>query len=644
MSWLNRLTLVRRMQVLGGVCIAIAAAFCHDWASTQWQALQSARTELQGIPAVEAWLKLARLTAEHRGLAAQTLAGNDEHRADREARQAEVDAALGAALSAADTWKSPRMDHLRESLQPQWKDLARAVATRQLSPEESLRRHDALIQAELNVLDEVVSASTLALDPEAGPYHLIMASARLLPATMEYTGQVRGLGATLLGNPSAAPQDKLELAQALEQMQEGWTDADLELQRSEAADGAGGAALAQAITQARDSLDRAVALARGQVLDATAPTLAPADYVAKLDEARAAQSQLDAIAFQMLHALLAQRTHDAMTQTVLAIGCGGLLALGVVVLTIGMVRSVRRSARDAVGVARAIADGDFRVRDLSFSHNEFGQIVRAMDDARASVAEAIDGVRRGVEAMAAASQQIAQGSTDLSQRTEQQAGALQQTAASLEELNGTVRLNSDNANQATGIAHAASDAAARGGEIMDRVAQRMQEIAHSSQRIGTIIGLIDGIAFQTNILALNAAVEAARAGEQGRGFAVVAGEVRQLAQRSAEAAREIKSVIASSVENVERGTELVHEAGRSIGDVVVNVNRMRDLAGEIAAATREQAQGIGQVNDAVATLDQGTQQNAALAEESAAAAASLREQSERVTTAVGIFRLDVIPG
>ena len=273
------------------------------------------------------------------------------------------------------------------------------------------------------------------------------------------------------------------------------------------------------------------------------------------------------------------------------------------------------------------------------SHDEFGQIVQALDLARLGISQALADVRQGVDTIATASEQISQGSSDLSQRTEQQASALQQTAASMEELTGTVSQSTDSARQASQLASAASAAAAEGGEVMSRVVGTMDEIAQASQKISNIIGVIDGIAFQTNILALNAAVEAARAGEQGRGFAVVASEVRQLAQRSAEAAREIKAMISASTERVEAGGRLVQTAGRSIHEIVSQVQRMNDLIGEIAAASGEQSKGIAQINEAVNHLDQGTQQNSALAEESAAAAESLREQSERLAQAVGAFRL-----
>ncbi|MCP5287379.1 MAG: chemotaxis protein [Burkholderiaceae bacterium] len=264
---------------------------------------------------------------------------------------------------------------------------------------------------------------------------------------------------------------------------------------------------------------------------------------------------------------------------------------------------------------------------------------RRMVQALGRIENAIATVRGGAESITHASNEVAQGSGDLSQRTEQTASNLQETASAMEQLTGTVRQSSDAAAQANQLAHSASSVATRGGEVVAQVVATMQDIHESSRRIADIIGTIDGIAFQTNILALNAAVEAARAGEQGRGFAVVAGEVRQLAQRSATAAREIKALIGTSVERVEAGSQLVGQAGSTMQEVVSSVKRVGDIIAEISAATAEQNAGLGQINGAVAQLDTMTQQNAALVEESAAAAGSLREQSARLADAVRQFHV-----
>ncbi|KLO61535.1 chemotaxis protein [Delftia tsuruhatensis] len=293
----------------------------------------------------------------------------------------------------------------------------------------------------------------------------------------------------------------------------------------------------------------------------------------------------------------------------------------------------------AAGVARQIAQGDLSVR-VQLAPGDTSSLLRAMEDMRAGLARVVADVRQSSESIATGASQIASGNADLSQRTEEQASNLEQTAASMEEMNATVKLNADTVRTATQLAASSSQAATGGGKIVDRVVATMEQITASSRKIEDIIGVIDSIAFQTNILALNAAVEAARAGEQGRGFAVVASEVRSLAQRSAGAAKEIKALIGESVSKVDEGSGLVGEAGSAMKDIVQQAQRVADLIGEIGAATAEQADGVAQVGDAVVQLDQVTQQNAALVEESAAAAASLNAQAARLVDLVSLFKLD----
>jgi methyl-accepting chemotaxis protein len=314
-----------------------------------------------------------------------------------------------------------------------------------------------------------------------------------------------------------------------------------------------------------------------------------------------------------------------------------------VATTLMLIRGITTPLNQAIAIARRVASGDLSSHIEVHSSNELGDLLRALKAMNESLVAVVASVRQSSDSIATGSGQIATGNADLSQRTEKQASNLQQTAASMEQLTSTVKTNAEAALQAEQLAKSASDVAAEGGVTVSHVVATMEQISASSKKIGDIISVIDGIAFQTNILALNAAVEAARAGEQGRGFAVVAGEVRSLAQRSAQAAREIKTLIGDSVEKVEVGSRQVNDAGRTMGEIVQQVRRVSDLIAAISAATHEQTSDIGQVSGAVSQLDQVTQQNAALVEESAAAAESLQQQAARLVDAVAIFHLERQP-
>ena len=322
----------------------------------------------------------------------------------------------------------------------------------------------------------------------------------------------------------------------------------------------------------------------------------------------------------------------------------GLIGLSLVVgisltlmITRNMLRQLGGEPRTAVSIARAVAEGDLTT-PIHLRKGDTDSLLAWLQTMQQGLSKAVTDVRRSSDYVSHASGEIAAGNQDLSARTEQQASELQQTAATMEQLGTTVRHNADNARQASQLAQSASSVAIQGGEVVGRVVQTMKGINESSRKISDIIGVIDGIAFQTNILALNAAVEAARAGEQGRGFAVVAAEVRSLAKRSAEAAKEIKGLIGASVARVEQGSALVDQAGTTMQEVVASIRRVSDIVGEISAASSEQSSGVEQVGQAITRMDQGTQQNAALVEESAAAADSLKQQALQLVGSVAVFK------
>ena len=327
------------------------------------------------------------------------------------------------------------------------------------------------------------------------------------------------------------------------------------------------------------------------------------------------------------------------TQHMVVLACTAAALLAALAIAFVVQRRIVRGLTQAADVARTVADGNLTGPVASGSSDAAGQVLAALGDMQGNLVKLIGQVRGAADNIALASHEIASGNADLSNRTEQQAAALQQTAASMHEMTQAVQHNAGNASQANQLAHSAASVANRGGEVVGRVVATMQDISASSRKIVDIIGVIDGIAFQTNILALNAAVEAARAGEQGRGFAVVAAEVRTLAQRSAQAAKEIKQLIDDSASKVDSGTHLVGEAGQTMAEIVAQVSKVAELIGDINASTAEQTGGITQVNQAVSALDQGTQQNAALVEQSAAAATSLSNQAADLKALVEVFRI-----
>ena len=355
-------------------------------------------------------------------------------------------------------------------------------------------------------------------------------------------------------------------------------------------------------------------------------------YMKAVNDAIDFQAELMAQSGHAAEAAVAEGKSTMWGAAAFAIVAAGLLAMWII-------RSITAPLNRAVEVSRAVAEGDLSM-DLQVSgQSETAQLLHALSTMKDRLNRIVGEVRQNAEGVATASAQISQGNNDLSSRTEEQASALEETAASMEQLTSTVSQNADNARQANQLAISASSVAIEGGQVVGQVVDTMKGINDSSRRIADIISVIDGIAFQTNILALNAAVEAARAGEQGRGFAVVASEVRNLAQRSAEAAKEIKELITTSVERVDAGTQLVDQAGTKMNEIVASIRRVTDIMGEISAASTEQSSGMAQIGEAVTQMDQATQQNAALVEESAAAAESLKTQAEHLVGAVAFFKL-----
>ena len=604
------------------------------------QDLARDRAELAGIAPSRGLLRVVQLTQQHRGLSTAALGGKTDLESQRSARQAETEQvveAFGALLPQLD--ESPRLRAEWEQVAGEWRALAKDVAGRSVSAPQSFERHTALINRALELHGMVMNTSGLILDADPDAHFLTVAALQKAPALSELLGQLRALGSLALSSQEMTPDQKARMLVLGHLSQLQLREVSLNLEKVFALDPAAKERLAGHLDRVQTATAAAQKLAREQIVEAAALTLAPTDYFKAMTESIDQVYGLQQQAGEVLEAKLTARMRETRQFEWLLVGtCLLLSALG---MALG--RTVTRSISDAVESARAsavrIAAGDLSNAPPATSSDELGELMTAMAAMQASLIRVVGSVRQNADSVATASVQIAQGNLDLSARTEQQASALEETAATMDQLNTTVSNNADSAQQANALAQSATSIAVRGGEMVGQVVEKMDGISAASRKIAEIIGVIDGIAFQTNILALNAAVEAARAGEQGRGFAVVAGEVRSLAQRSAAAAREIKGLINASVERVEQGSALVNQTGRTVDEVVDAIKRVSEIVARISAASAEQSLGVQQVGQAVSQMDQVTQQNAALVEESAAAAEGLKQQAHDLVQAVALFKL-----
>ena len=601
--------------------------------------LASTRQEVAGLQPSAALLKLIRLTQQHRGLTATVLGGKAEAEGQRAERQREVDQALGEFAALAAGIEDPKFAEGWQQVQQQWKTLSAQVAQRQLAAPASFAGHSALVELQLDLHGRIVSHYGLDLDSEPVSYHLVIATMTQLPQLAEQLGKLRGSGAGILARGQATVADRAMLGGLSESARGEMHRLLTTLERALEHDPALRERMAGPIEQARAGVERTREMLRTDLIEAEALTLPSAEYFQATTKAIDQVFAVHGLASEALAGALQVRTARLQRTEWLVIGLSVLMVGLCGLLARSIVRSILQATDDARRMAERIAAGNLSPEPLRVSEDELGRMMQAMEAMRLSLTEVVGTVRENAVSVAAASAQIAQGNIDLSSRTEQQAAALQQTAATMDQLGSTVSHNADHAREADGLAREASTLASRGGEMVSQVVGTMSGISEASRKIGDIIGVIDSIAFQTNILALNAAVEAARAGEQGRGFAVVATEVRNLAQRSAEAAREIKALISTSVERVEQGVSLVDQTGRSVGEVVASIRRVSDIVAQISAASAEQSTGVAQVGQAVTQMDRATQQNAALVEQSAAAAGTLKSQAEQLVDAVARFRV-----
>jgi len=637
-SWITHLRFSRKFALIGALALALFLVPTVMLVSIAMERLDVARTERLGLAPAASMLRLLQQMQQHRGLSAAVLSGTSSAEADRQKRQQDIDATLAEVRKELPPLADKALSDRFDSMATDFNALASAVAGKALTGPQSNQRHTAVIARLLSLIDDVANSSGLALDPDASTYFVQRTVLSHLPQLAESLGQMRARGAVLLGRGEASPEERARLEALADRARQYYEDARKAL---DLAAGSGGlpAAVESTRNAAMAAGQDAVKLAEDSIVRPEALTLPATTWITRMTGFVDAQFALVNASFTLLETSLDRQIARQRHLLLVLLSVLAALACVAVWVMVSITRTTNRALGNAVQLAESVAAGDLSVRVPVQGSDEIAQLMTALQSMTARLSSVVGSVRQNSESVATASAQIAQGNNDLSQRTETQASALEETAASMEELGSTVQHNAETARQASEMARSAAGVATQGGEVVQQVVQTMQDINAGSSRIADIIGVIDGIAFQTNILALNAAVEAARAGEQGRGFAVVASEVRSLAQRSAAAAREIKELITTSVNRTGQGAQLVTQAGSTMQEIVDSIRKVSELVGAISAATAEQSSGIAQVGDAVTQMDTTTQQNAALVEESAAAANSLNEQAQQLVQAVAVFRL-----
>ncbi len=600
-----------------------------------------AEREGKGVRYLEPARGFLQHLAEHRGMVNAVLMGDPAFTHEIGPKQATIakdiegvealEAQFGAEFRSAEPWRRVKSG---------WDSLkAQALA---LSPEDSFERHSAILADLLDFMAYIADASGLILDTERSGAHLTDMAVFSVPAVGEQLGILRGKATGLTAKGSLSSEQKTDLAGRLAVVREALAGID---ERVSFADetASGAAARISSIREELLSKSRSfIEMIDRKVIrpgEGEPIAVKPAQVFAAGTEAIAAAFKLSDAAAASLSDRLRERVEQLRHDQYVTIAQALFLMLAGVVLGFAVVRHVERSTEATAAVASAIAQGDLTSTIRVTGRDEGAWLLHELKTMQKKLTEVTIDVRRTAAAVYNGAHQIVQGNTDLSSRTEEQASSLEETASSMEEFTGTVRQNANNAREANQLSANAREQAERGGAVVGAAIAAMGEINAAAKRIADIIGVIDEIAFQTNLLALNAAVEAARAGEQGRGFAVVASEVRNLAQRSAGAAKEIKDLIQDSVRKVEDGSKLVDQSGVALGEIVSSVKRVSDIIAEIAAASQQQSSGIEQVNRAISQMDQATQQNAALVEEAAAASESLEEQANHLTEIMEFFKL-----
>lgn len=640
MNMLNRLTIWQKLALLVGMLCIPIALLAYLLAAEKNQAIGFAQQEIRGVHYLQPARALLQHLAEHRGMSNAFLSGDASFKEKLTAKQNQLaedikamdaaDAQHGDALNSTGAWQAIKAD---------WQNLGPSVFS--LAAPDSFARHTALIDKLLALIAHVGITSNLVLDPDQDSYYLMDVVVSKLPFLVEHLGRLRGMATGIIARRQISEDHHFRLAKSfgqIELMQSG-------IQSNLDTAFAHNPSLKPVLGAQKETLPGPISafltiveqLARSDQVDVA---LSPSDVFAAATKGIEAGLGLYDATSPALEGLLRDRI-ARLNEAILTSMAGALACVALaLLLAYGIIRVIVRSLQQANQVARNIAAGELDRAIVITGRDEVGQLLGALETTQHKLKSIVTEISTATDTVSSAAGEVAQGSADLAQRTEEQASALEETASSMEELTGTVKQSAENAGQANRLAAAARTQAEQGGQVVDQAVTAMNAIHHSSRKIADIIGVIDEIAFQTNLLALNAAVEAARAGEQGRGFAVVAGEVRKLAQRSADAAKEIKGLIGDSVAKVADGGKLVERSGQTLKEIVVSIKKVSDIVAEMAAATREQASGIEQVNRAILQMDQMTQQTAALVEQTAAASQSMGEQARELQELMGFFKLD----
>ena len=636
-----RLRLWQKFTLVGSIALLMAGVVSWLLMQNYYQGMRTVQIELSGLKPVRDVVSLVRLMQQHRGLAAGVLAGNSQLQADQGAKQDEVGQALkqvSASVQAlAQASDDRRLTELVRRIEQDWQTLATGVRTHGIAEAASYQAHTALIKQQLALSSRLLDVSGLILDPEAVSFHLIASLLEQLPNQIESMGQARSLGSAILARQAITPDERVQLQILLALAQDQGEKMHAQANKALEADKALQISIGPALKHATTGYEQALQLVQDKILRASVLDTSPRDYSLGMTQGVDTSYALIELGNTALTGILGERLAQAERQLLLL---GGSL-LAVVALSVWVIHSTVRQAdlavRQTLAATQALAQGDLGHRIQVETRDEFGAIARMLDQAMRTLAHTMQEIKRSTLSVNTATAEIAMGTQDLSDRTEEQASALEETSASMKTLSDHVQKNSREAQQACEMAQQACDVARQGGDTVHDVVEAMLKINQGSSRIGDIIGVIDGIAFQTNILALNAAVEAARAGEQGRGFAVVATEVQVLARRSSEAAREIKTLITASVEQVAMGTQKANQAGDAVHGIVDAITRVTGIMTSISQASADQTQGILQVLAAVTQMDDMTQKNAAMVEQTAATSKSLQAQADQVAQAMERF-------